>query len=86
VGKVVEKVATQLLSEEARRRGQLSDGQFVSRNGRSAIESAAIMVDRAHAAWTNGHISGLLHMDIKAAFPRVAKERLVNLMKVRPMD
>jgi hypothetical protein len=44
------------------------------------------MVDRAHAAWTNGHITGVLVMDIKAAFPSIAKERLVNLMKVRQMD
>jgi hypothetical protein len=44
------------------------------------------MVDRAHAAWTNGHITGVLLMDIKAAFPRVAKGRLLNLMKVRQMD
>jgi hypothetical protein len=44
------------------------------------------MVDRAHAAWTNGHITGLLLMYIKAAFPSMAKGRLVNLMKVRQMD
>jgi hypothetical protein len=86
MGKVVEKVVAELLSEEAERRGLLSDGQFGSRKGRSAIDAAAIMVDRAHAAWTNGHITGVLLMDIKAAFPSVAKGRLVNLMKVRQMD
>jgi len=46
----------------------------------------AIMVDRGHAAWTNGHITGVLLMDITAAVPSVAKARLVNLMKVRQMD
>jgi len=86
MGKVVEKVVAELLSEEAERRGLLSDGQLGSRKGRSAIDAAAIMVDRAHAAWTNGHITGVLLMDIKAAFPSVAKGRLVNLMKVRQMD
>jgi len=86
MGKVVEKVVAQLLSEEAERRGLLRDGQFGSRKGRSAIDGAAIIVDRAHAAWTNGHITGVLLMDIKAAFPTVAKGRLVNLMKVRQMD
>jgi hypothetical protein len=44
------------------------------------------MVDRAHAAWIDGHIAGMLHMDIKAAFPSVAKGRLVNLMMVRKRD
>jgi hypothetical protein len=72
-GKVVEKVAAELLSEEAERRGLLSDGQFRSRNGQSAIDAAAIMVDRVHTAWTNGHTTGMLLMDIKAAFPSLAK-------------
>jgi hypothetical protein len=44
------------------------------------------MVDRVHAAWRNGHITGVRLMDIKAAFPSVAQGRIVNLMKVRKMD
>jgi hypothetical protein len=86
MGKVVEKVVAELLSEEAESRGLLSNGQFGSRKGRSAIDAAAIMVDRAHAAWRTGHMTGVLLMDIKAAFPTVAKGRLVNLMKGRQMD
>jgi len=86
MGKVVEKVAAELLSEQVKRSGPLSDGQLGSRKGQSAIDAAAIRVDRAHTAWTNGHISGVLLMDIKAAFPSVAKGRLVNLMQVRQMD
>ena len=45
MGKLIEKVSAELLSEEAERRGLLSDGQFGSRKGRSAIDAAAIMVD-----------------------------------------
>ena len=86
MGKVVEEVVTELLSDEAERRGLLSDGQFGSRRGRSAIDAVAIMVDRAHAAWRDGYIAGVLLMLIKAAFPSVAKGRLVNLMKVWQMD
>jgi len=86
MGKVVEKVAAELLSEEAEGRGLLSDGRFGSMKGWSAIDAAAIMVDRAHAAWGNGHITGVLLMDMKAASPSVATGRLVNLMKVRQMD
>jgi len=52
----------------------------------SALDTAAIMVDRAHAACTNGHITGVHLMDIKVAFPSVAKGRLLNLMKVSQMD
>jgi hypothetical protein len=86
MGKVVEKVATELLSEKADWWWLLSDGQFGSRKGRSAIDAAAIMVNRAHAAWTNGHIRGVLLMDINAAFPSGAKGRLLNWIKVRQMD
>jgi len=50
------------------------------------MDAAAIMVGRAHAAWRDGHIAGVLLMVIKAAFPSMAKRRLVNLMKVRQMD
>jgi hypothetical protein len=50
MGNVVKKVVAELLSEEAKRRGLLSDGQFGNRKGRSAIDAAAIMVDKAHAA------------------------------------
>ena len=37
MGNVVEKVVTELLSEEAERSGQLRDGQFRCTKGRSAI-------------------------------------------------
>jgi hypothetical protein len=73
IGKVVKKVVTELLSEEAERWAMLSDDQCGSRKGRSAIGAAAGMVDSAHAAWMNSHIPGVLLMDIKAAFPSVAK-------------
>jgi len=86
MGKVVKRVVAELLSDEAERRGLRSDGQFASRRWRSAIDAAAMMVDRAHAVWRNGRIAGMLLIHIKAAFPSVAKGRLVNLMKVRQMD
>jgi len=86
MGKVIGKVVAELLSEEAERRGLLSDGQFGNRKGRSAINTAAIMVDRVHAAWMDGNITGVLLMDIKAAFPSVAKGRLVNGMKAKHID
>jgi len=86
IGKVVEKVVAELLSNAGEKRGVLSEEQFGSKRGQSAIDAVAIMVARAHAAWRNGHITGVLLTDIKAAFPSVAKGRLVNLMKVMEMD
>jgi len=84
--RVVEKVAPELRSEAAESTGLLSDSQLGSRNGQSAIDAAAIIVDSALAACTYHHISGVRLMDIKAAFTSVAKERQVNLTKVRKID
>jgi len=83
MGKVVRKIGPKLLSEEAKIRVLLRHRQFECWNLQSAINTPAIMVDRAHAMWTNGHITGVLFMDMKAAFPSMAKGRVVNMMKVR---
>jgi hypothetical protein len=50
------------------------------------MDAAAMKVDRAPAVWKNGHISGVLLMGIKAAFPSMANGRLVTLMKVNQID
>lgn len=78
MGNVVEQVVAELLSDEVEQRGQLCDRGFGSRRGQSSIDVAALMVDRAHEAWTNGHITGVLLMDVKAAFPSLANGRSVN--------
>jgi len=83
---LVEKVVPQLLSDEAKRRALLSDGQFGSSKNRSAFDAAAIMVDRAHAVWNEGNITCVLLMDIKAAFPSVVRGRLIHAMKAKKID
>jgi len=83
MGKVVEKVVAELLFDVAERRALLSDGQFGSRKKRSAIDTVAIMIDRAHWAWEEDNITGVLLMDIKAAFPSVARGRLIHAMKAK---
>jgi len=86
MGKVVEKVVAELLSDEAGRGALLSNGQFVSRKKRSAINTAAIMVDIVHAAWMEDNITGVLQINIKAAFPMVAREWLIPGMKAKKID
>jgi len=83
---VVEKVVAGLSSADVARRAILSEGHFSSRKGRSTINAASILVDRAHATWTHSHITGVLLMDMKATFTSVAEGRLVNWMKVRQID
>jgi len=64
MGKVVEKVVAELLSYDGERRALLSDGKFGSKKKRSASDAAAIMVHRAHSAWKEDNITGVLLMDI----------------------
>ena len=75
MGNGVEKVVAELLSEDCERRGLLRESQFRSTKRWSAIIAVAIMVYRAHATWTNGQITGMLLMGIKAAFPAMGKLR-----------
>ena len=86
MGTVVEKEVAELLSDEAERRALLSDGQFGSRNKRLAINAAAIMVNSAHSAWREDNTAAVLLMDIKAAFPSVARGRLIHAMKAKQID
>jgi hypothetical protein len=86
MGNVVHTVVAEQLSDEGEKRELMSNRQFGSRIRWSAIDAAAIIVAREHAALKDGHIAGMLLMDIKAAFSSMAKGRLVNLMRVRQMD
>ena len=86
MGKVVEKVVVELLAEEAQRRGLLNNSHYGSRKRLSAINAAAVMVVRAHAAWREGHIAPVLLMDIMAAFLSMGRGRLMTIMTGKEMD
>jgi len=86
MGKVVEKEVAELLSDEAERGALLSDCQFGSRKKRSALDTAAIIVDRAHSAWEELNITRVLLMDINAVFRSVARGRLIHAMKAKRID
>jgi len=86
MGIVVEKVVDKLLSDEVQRRAILSNGQFGSRKKRSAIDAAAIIVDRALTTWKEVNITGVLLIEIKAVFPNVARGSLTQGMKAKRTD
>jgi hypothetical protein len=54
---VIVKVVAQPVSEEVKRRELLSDRHFGNRMGQTAINVVVVIVDRAHAAWTNRRIT-----------------------------
>jgi len=47
------------------------------------MDAAAIMVDRVHAMRKEDNITGVLLMDIKAAFPSVVRGRLIHAMNAK---
>jgi len=75
-----------LLSDAIERRVLLSDGQCGSRKERSAIDPAAIMVNRACTGWKEDNITGVLLMDIKAVFPRQVRGKLIHAMEAKQID
>jgi hypothetical protein len=83
---VVERVVAELLTEVPEQSGVLSDGQYECRIRQSKIKVATIIVDRAHTAWGEGHIGGVLLMDIKVAFPCIGRGRLIHTMRDKGMD
>jgi hypothetical protein len=86
MGIVFEQVVAELLAEEPERTGQLRNGQYGSRKMQSAMDAAAIMIDRDHAPWRLSLIAGVLLMDIKAAFPSIGRGRLIHTMSGKRMD
>jgi hypothetical protein len=52
----------------------------------SAIDAAAIMVNRAHGRWKEDNMMGVHVMDIKPAFPSVARGMLIHAMKAKKID
>jgi len=81
LGKVVEKVAANAIAEECERRRLLHDGQFGCRKRRSAIDVVGRLMKRVEEAWGRGNTAAVLLMDVKGAFPHVAKGNLIKRME-----
>jgi len=81
LGKVVEKVTANAIAEECERRRLLHDGQFGCRKRRSAIDAVGRLMKRVEEVWGRGNTTAVLLMDVKGAFPHVAKGNLIKRME-----
>jgi len=81
LGKVVEKVAANAIADECERRQLLHNGQFGCRKRRSAIDAVGRLMKRVEEAWGRGNTAAVLLMDVKGAFPHVAKGNLIKRME-----
>jgi hypothetical protein len=78
---VVEKVTANAIAEECERRQLLHDGQFGCRKRRSAVDAVGRLMKRVVEAWGRGNTAAALLMDVKRAFPHVAKGNLIKRME-----
>jgi hypothetical protein len=77
---VVEKVVATKIAAECERK-LLHNGQFGCRKRRSAIDAVGRMVQKVEEAWARGKIASALLIDVKGAFPSVAKGNLIKRME-----
>jgi ribonuclease HI len=86
LGKVVEKVIANMLSEDTDRGNLLHPGQYGGRRGRSAVDAAGVLMSTVQEAWSRGKVAAALMMDVEAAFPSVARECLLRKMREIGLD
>ena len=78
--KVVEKVVAEQLSQFCEANRKLHKGQMGARKHRSAIDAAALLIQKIQAVWQNQKIAGALFMDVKGAFDHVSRAQLAQKM------
>ncbi len=86
MGKLVEKVVVEELSQFCETNLKLHKGQMGARKSRCAIDAVAIMVDRIHKVWDEKKIAKTLLMDVKGAFDYVSRLKLAQRMRQLGID
>lgn len=78
LGKVLERLVTELLEIQVHTTGALHRGQFGSIRQQSAIDTVSSMVTFCDGEWSRGRVVGALCIDIQAAFPSVNPRCLIR--------
>ena len=63
-----------------------SKGQMGARKHRSAINAAALLIQKVQEVWQNRKIAGALFMDVKGAFDHVSRAQLAQRMSDLGID
>ncbi len=72
LGKVVEKLVAEQLSQFCKKFRKLHKEQMRVRKRRSAIDATAIFVQQVYKIWENKKIAGALLIDVKGAFDHIS--------------
>lgn len=70
-----------MISIQCERGSILHPGPYGSRPQRSAVDAVGLAIARTQDAWSWKKITGALLMDVAAAFPSVARGRLLRQMR-----
>ena len=73
LGKMVQKVAADLISEYFEASQGFHPGQYGCRTKRSATDAVGVVIAQVQDAWKRGVVVGALLTDVAAAFPSVAR-------------
>jgi hypothetical protein len=77
---VVERVVATQIASFCETSEVFHQGQFVCRRGRGTLDAIAQLVTKVEHAWRNKRTALTLLLDIKGAFDRVNKEKLLKQM------
>ena len=77
-GKVVKKLVAEKLSQFCKAQGKFYKKQMGGTKHWSAIDAAALIIQKIHKIWEDKEIAGALKIDVKWAFNYVSQAKLVQ--------
>lgn len=84
--KVVEKVVAAKLAQFCEENKKLHKGQMGAKKYGSAIDAAALLVEKVEEVWKSQKIAEALFMDVKGAFDHVSRAQLAQRMSALGID
>ena len=81
VGKVMETIVCERITEAAEKHGLLPANQMGNRKNRSTELAVRLLIDQIRTAWSYRAITSLLQLDIKGAFDTVCHLRLLDTLR-----
>ena len=83
LGKVLESVVAERILHMVETYGLLPTNYFGARKQRSAEQALLLLQEQIYTAWRGRRIVSLISFDVKGAYNRVCKERLLQRMRAR---
>ena len=86
ISKLMEYILAKRISFLAEEHNLLPRTHLGARKGVSTEHALHYMVERIHAAWSQGKISTALLLDVMGAFENMARERLLHNLRMKRID